>query len=53
MHGKGISMIGNELVKVGNNIGNAMMSGEAKTRETLDTVFKIPTFYYHHGKKLR
>ena len=53
MHGKGISMVGNELIKVGNTLGQSGIEGLSKTRETLDTVFKIPTFYYHHGKKLR
>ena len=50
MHGRGITQIGDQLV---NNMSNLMATGEAKTRKTLDTVFRIPTFYYHHGKKLR
>lgn len=50
MHGRDITVIGNDFIK---NVSSAVLTGEAKTRETLDTVFKMPTFYYHHGKKLR
>ena len=50
MHGLNI---GQMAQNIGKNISNAVAIGEAKSRETLDTVFKIPTFYYHHGKKLR
>ena len=50
MHGLNINAIAKDI---GKNISNAVSLGEAKSRETLESVFKIPTFYYHHGKKLR
>ena len=54
MHGKDIIAVGGNLIS---NV-QAAVSGSGngdtkKDRETLDTVFKMPTFYYHHGKKLR
>ena len=47
MHGRDMQILG------GTQLQSLAASGEAKTRDTLDTVFKMPTFYYHHGKKLR
>lgn len=48
MHGLNIGAIAHDI---GNKITNVVSI--EKSRDTLDTVFKIPTFYYHHGKKLR
>ena len=54
MHGKDIIAVGGNLISNVQAVVTGSGNGDTKKdRETLDTVFKMPTFYYHHGKKLR